>query len=512
MPQSTEQLYQRVCRHVAQTAMLSSIGSLLEWDERTKMPEAAGPYRAEQTALVSGLVHQRWTDPQLLAELSELAEGPLAADPTSDAAATIRRLKRHVDKQVRLPQSLVEELVRTSVLGQQAWERARRQKDFKLFQPLLQKTVELKRRQAEALGYPDVPYDALLDDFEPDERTANVGRVLAGLREKLVPLVAAIREAPRRPNPALLKREFPVAAQEALGLEAARAIGFDFRRGRLDVTTHPFCSTLGPHDCRITTRYDEHFFNAAFFGILHEAGHGLYEQGLPPEAFGLPLGEAVSLGIHESQSRLWENFVGRSRAFWEFLYPAARRRFPAALGDVLLDDFYFATNDVRPSLVRVEADEATYNLHILIRFELEQALLDDRLRVGDLPGAWNERYQQDLGIRPADDVEGVLQDVHWSAGLVGYFPTYTLGNLYAAQFFAEADAQLGGLDVQFAQGRFQPLREWLCENIHRHGRRYTAAELVQRVTGRPLGPEPLVAHLWAKLAPLYGLAFPSAAS
>jgi carboxypeptidase Taq len=505
MPQSAEELCQRVCRHASQTAMLATIGSLLEWDERTKMPEAAGPYRAEQTALISGLVHQRWTDPQLLAELTELAEGPLAADPAGDAAVTIRWLKRHVEKQVKLPRRLVEELVRTSVLGQQAWEQARRQKDFKLFQPLLEKTVALKREQAAALGYPQVPYDALLDDFEPEERTAEVGRVLAGLRAQLVPLVAAIRAAPRRPNPALLKREFPAAAQETLGLEAARAIGFDFHRGRLDVTTHPFCTTLGPHDCRITTRYDEHLLSAAFFGILHEAGHGLYEQGLPPESFGLPPGEAVSLGIHESQSRLWENFVGRSRAFWEFFFPAAQRHFPAALGDVPLADFYFAVNDVRPSLVRIEADEATYNLHILIRFELEQALLEDRLRVGDLPAAWNQRYQQDLGVRPGDDVEGVLQDVHWSAGLVGYFPTYTLGNLYAAAFFAAADAQLGGLASQFAQGRFQPLREWLRENIHRHGRRYTAAELVERVTGRPLSPEPLMAHLRAKFSPLYGM-------
>jgi carboxypeptidase Taq len=500
-----ESLYQQVCRHARQTALLSSTEELLDWDERTKMPEAAGPYRAEQTTLISGLVHQRWTDPQLVAALSELAEGPLAGDAAGDAAVTIRRLKRHVDKQLKLPRSLVEELTRTAVLGQQAWEQARRQKDFKLFQPLLEKTVGLKRQQAEALGYPDVPYDALLDDYEPEERTAAVGRVLSGLREQLVPLVAAIRQSPRRPKVDILQREFPVAVQKTFGQEAARAIGFDFGRGRLDVTTHPCCTTLGPHDCRITTRYDEHFFSSAFFGILHEAGHGLYEQGLPTECYGLPLGEAVSLGIHESQSRLWENLVGRSRAFWEFFYAAAQARFPAALGDVRLEDFYFAVNDVRPSLVRVEADEATYNLHILIRFELEQDLLADNLRVGDLPGAWNEKYEKYLGVRPADDLQGVLQDVHWAAGLVGYFPTYTLGNLYAAQFFAAADAQLGGVAAQFARGQFQPLRDWLREQIHCHGRRYTAAELVRRVTGRPLGPEPLMAHLRAKFGPLYGV-------
>ena len=297
-----------------------------------------------------------------------------------------------------MPRSLVEELARTAVLGQSAWEQARRENDFAHFQPWLAKTFELKRQQAEALGYKQSPYDALLDDYEPEELTANVGRVLADLREQLVPLVAAIRASGRRPDTSLLSRNYPIDVQESFGKEAAAAIGFDFARGRLDVTAHPFCTTLGPHDCRITTRYDEHFFNAAFFGILHEAGHGIYEQGLPPDRFGMPLGEAVSLGIHESQSRLWENLVGRSRAFWQHFYPAAQKRFPAALGGAGLDAFYFAINDVRPSLIRVEADEATYNLHILIRFEMEQALLSGDLPAADAPAAWNEKYRQYLGI------------------------------------------------------------------------------------------------------------------
>jgi carboxypeptidase Taq len=303
----------------------------------------------------------------------------------------------------------------------------------------------------------------------------------------------------------LLQRRFPVDVQEQFGREAAAAIGFDFARGRLDVTAHPFCTTLGPHDCRITTRYDEQFFNTAFFGILHEAGHGIYEQGLPAEHFGLPPGEAISLGIHESQSRLWENFVGRGRAFWNWFYPAAQRHFPAALGDVDCDDFYFAINDVRPSLIRVEADEATYNLHILVRFELEQALLQGDLPPSDLPDAWNEKYRKYLGIAPPDDRRGVLQDVHWSAGLLGYFPTYSLGNLYAAQFFAQAKIELGDLEGGLSRGDFRPLKHWLREKIHRHGQRWSAAELVQRVTGRPLSAKPLVEHLRAKMAPLYGL-------
>jgi carboxypeptidase Taq len=344
-----------------------------------------------------------------------------------------------------------------------------------------------------------------LDDYEPHELTSNVRRVLADLRGALVPLVGEIAASSRRPDVTILSRHYPRHAQESFARRAAEAIGFDFRRGRLDVTAHPFCTGLGPHDCRITTRYDEQFFPGAFFGVLHEAGHGLYDQGLRGEWYGLPPGEAVSLGIHESQSRLWENLVGRSRAFWQHFYPAAQQAFPEALSATSLDEFYFAINDVRPSLIRVEADEATYNLHILVRFELEQALLADDLPVADLPAAWNEKYQNYLGIRPDTDADGVLQDVHWSAGLVGYFPTYSLGNLYAAQFFAQAQQDLGALAPQFARGEFAPLRDWLCEKIHRHGRCFTAAELVENITGKPLSHAPLMAHLRDKFAPLYGL-------
>ncbi len=505
MPNDTTKLYREVCRYARRTAVLTSIDAVLAWDERTQMPSAGAEHRAEQSTLLAGLIHQRWVDPKFGQQLEELAESRLAADPQSDAAVIVRRLRRQCQKRVKLPQTLVEELARTAVLGQQAWQEGRKKSDFLSFRPLLEKTIELKRQQAEALGYPQCPYDALLDEYEPEELTANVGRVLASLREALVPLAAEIQQSRRRPNTAVLRGKFPVEVQEQFGREAAAAIGFDFARGRLDVTAHPFCTGLGPHDCRITTRYDRQFFNSAFFGILHEAGHGIYEQGLPTEHYGLPLGEAVSLGIHESQSRLWENFVGRGRAFWTFFDPLARQRFPAALGDVALDEFYFAMNDVRPSLIRVEADEATYNLHILVRFELERALLDGGLRPSDLPDAWNEKYRQYLGITPSDDRSGVLQDIHWSAGLVGYFPTYSLGNLYAAQLFTQAKAELGDLEEALARGDFRPLKDWLREKVHRHGQRYTAAELVERVTGRPLSAKPLVEHLRAKMAPLYGL-------
>ncbi|MEX2118575.1 MAG: carboxypeptidase M32 [Pirellulales bacterium] len=504
-PSDPAPLLDQLCQHARQTALLASIESLLSWDERCLMPAAGGDYRAEQMTLLSGMIHQRQTDPKLGEWLTHLADSPLAKDPASDAGATIRQIKRQYDKKLKLPRSLVEELTRTSVLGQQAWQSARRDNDFASFAPLLKKTVELKRSQAEAIGYDRCAYDALLDDFEPGESTEHVARVLGALREELVPLVARLLASPRQPDLAILHRRYPVDAQEFFGREVAGRVGFDFHRGRLDVTAHPFCTAPGPHDCRITTRYDEHYFSTALFGILHEAGHGIYDQGLRPEHFGLPPGEAVSMGIHESQSRLWENLVGRGRPFWEHFFPSARRAFTEALDDVRLDDFHFAVNAVRPSLIRVEADEATYNLHILIRFELEQDLLNGELAVDELPAAWNEKYRAYLGIEPGSDAEGVLQDIHWSAGLFGYFATYSLGNLYAAQFFARAEADLGGLADRFRRGEFALLRGWLAEKIHRHGQCYTAGELVQRITGQPLSHAPLIAHLTGKLGLLYGV-------
>ena len=503
MSEVLAKLYEDVCQYARHTAVWASIDALLGWDERTQMPAASAEHRAEQSELLAGLIHQRWVDPKFGQQLEELSER-LAAEPQSDASIVVRKLKRQYEKRIKLPQTLVEELARMAVLGQQAWQEAREKDDFPSFCPLLERTIELKRQQAEALGYPQCRYDALLDDYEPEELTANVRGVLERLREDLVPLVAEIQQSGTGPNTAMLHGTFVVDVQDRFGREAATAIGFDFARGRLDVTAHPFCTTLGPHDCRITTRYEPEFFNSAFFGILHEAGHGMYEQGLPAENFGLPLGEAVSLGIHESQSRLWENFVGRSRAFWTYFYPLAQRHFPA-LENVAFDDFYFAINDVRPSLIRVEADEATYNLHILVRFELEQALLDAQLQPADLPEAWNQKYQQYLGVTPPDNRSGVLQDVHWSAGLIGYFPTYSLGNLYAAQLFTQAKAEVGGIEEAFSQGDFRPLLNWLREKVHCHGQRYSAADLIVQATGRPLSAQPLVEHLRAKLAPLYGL-------
>ncbi|MCE9545047.1 MAG: carboxypeptidase M32 [Planctomycetia bacterium] len=505
MIDSTPDAYQKVVEHCRQTALLGSVSSVLGWDERTQMPVAASEHRAEQMTLLAGMIHQRSVDPQLGRWLEELENGHAAADSHSDRATNIRILKREYDKAARLPQALVEELTRTAVLGQHVWQKARETNDFELFRPTLEKTLELKRQEADALGYKKHRYDALLDQFEPFELTENVRTVLNDLRKELVPLVGAIAQSKRRAPIEILGRHFPAARQEAFGRAVAARAGFDFQRGRLDTTAHPFCSGLGPQDTRITTRYDERFFPSALFGILHEAGHGMYDQGLRNEAWGLPAGLPISLGIHESQSRLWENLVGRRRSFWQHFLPLAQQSFPESLSDVSLDEFHFAINDVRPSLIRVEADEATYNLHILIRFELELALLEGDLPVADLPAAWKARYREYLGIEPERDAEGPLQDIHWSFGAVGYFPTYSLGNLYASQFFDAAQAALGDVDAQFAAGDFVPLLGWLRENIHRPGQCYSASELVQRVTGKPLSSGPLLAHLRQKLGPLYDL-------
>jgi carboxypeptidase Taq len=502
---TNEESYALLCGHVHEATMLASIQELLEWDERTKMPPAGGAYRADQAGYVAGLVHQKQTAPIMGEWLAALADSPLAADPTSDTGAVIKHLQHDYDKKTRLPQSLVEELTRTGVQGQQVWAAARKANDFAAFQPILEKMVGLKKQEAAALGFTTTPYDPLLDDYEPGESTGNVARVLAELRDALVPLVQAIGESSFCPDVSLLARSYPPAVQETFGKLAATQIGFDFQAGRLDVTDHPFCAGLGPGDVRLTTRYDEHAFSDGFFSILHEAGHGIYDQGLRHEFYGLPTGEYVSLGIHESQSRMWENQVGRSRAFWEFFFPQSQAAFPAALADVPLESFYAAINNSQPSLIRVEADEVTYNLHILIRFELEKALLEDELQVADLPAAWQDKYRKYLGVDSPTNADGVLQDVHWSAGLFGYFPTYALGNLYAAQFFAQAKQDLGDLETQFRRGEFAPLREWLRMNIHTHGRRYTPSELAERITDKPLTHAALIEQLTAKYGELYGL-------
>jgi carboxypeptidase Taq len=497
--------YPELIRRFKETRLLDSVGAMVSWDQHTYMPPAGAGHRAEQMGFLAKLGHQMLTDPKTGELLAAVEGSALVKNAESDEAVNVREIRRVYDRAVKMPPTLVEEIARVTSQAQNVWALARKNSDFAGFAPWLAKVVALKRQEAQAVGYKESPYDALLDEYEPGMTAAEVTRVFAELRHDLVPLVAAIGASGRRPRPDILTREYPVDRQHVFGEAAAAAIGFDFRAGRLDTTVHPFCTGIGPGDVRLTTRYSSREFNQAFFGILHEAGHGIYEQGLDPAHFGTPCGTAVSLGIHESQSRLWENQVGRSAPFWEHFYPRARQTFPGTLDDVSLDDFIFAINEVERSFIRVEADEATYNLHILLRFELEQALLTGNLEAADVPAAWNEKFKQLFDLTPPDDARGCLQDIHWSMGGLGYFPTYTLGNLNAAQLMEQARSDLGDLDADFRRGEFGRLKGWLNEKVHWPGQRYRPRDLVRRVTGRPLSHRPLIAYLRRKYEPLYGI-------
>jgi carboxypeptidase Taq len=492
--------------------LLASCGNVLSWDEQTVMPPGGAAHRAEQLSLLAGLAHDRRVDPRI-GELLSLLQNDAGIDPLSDLGVTVRESRRLYDRHVRLPRRLVSELSRVTSLAQQAWVEARRENRFEGFRPWLEQVVRLKREEAEALVRPGAEfYDALLEDYEPHMTCRELEAIFTPLRRELTALVSAIDSSGRKLPVELVHRNYAVASQRSFVKLAAATIGFDFQRGYLAESAHPFCSGIGPGDCRLTTRYDETALNTALFGVLHEAGHGIYEQGLREECFGLPPGQAVSLGVHESQSRLWENLVGRGRAFWRYFFPLLKHAFPGTIDDVAEDDFHAALNHVSPSFIRVEADEVTYNLHIMLRFELERALLGGTLAVCDVPEAWRQIFQSYFGRTPTNDREGCLQDIHWSAGLFGYFPTYTLGNLYAAELMAAARRQISDLDEQFARGEFGELREWLRESVHRQGRRYAPRDLIERAIGRPVTAGPLLDHLWGKFGELYGVSRPANAS
>ena len=505
-----EAAYAELVRLARDESLLASCEALLEWDELTQMPPGGVEQRSRQRALLAGLLHERAADPRRGELLAELEAAGTAADPESPQAANLRELRRLHERSRRIPRRLVEETARLCSLAQQEWVAAREQAEFARFEPWLEQIVRAKREEAACVGVGEEAYDALLDAYEPGATSRELERLFAALRPELMELAAAIQGAAREPRTALLRREFPIDRQRSFGEEVAAAIGFDFERGRLDVSAHPFSTSLGPGDQRITTRFDARNFCDGFFAILHEVGHALYEQGLDPELRGTPAGEAVSIGMHEAQSRLWENRVGRSRAFWEHFYPRAKEVFPRPLRGVSLDEFHFALNAVAPSLIRVDADEVTYGLHILVRFEIERALVRGGLAVRDVPAAWREAYRSHLGIEPANDAEGCLQDGHWAEGLIGYFPTYALGDVVAAQLFESAAAELGDLEAQVARGELGGLRGWLRERVHRRGGRLPAARLVERVTGRPPAPRPLLDALRRKYGVLYGVSLPPA--
>jgi carboxypeptidase Taq len=499
--------YAELVRRSKELGVLNSCAAILAWDQQTYMPAKGAGLRGEQMAFLASLAHQKFTDPKVGELLSAVEGSELVKEPDSDAASNARELRRAYDRATKLPQSLIEELARVTTQAQQAWQDAKKKDDFATFRPWLERIVALKREEAGHVGFKDHPYDALIEEYEPGTTVSELRELFAGLTRELVPLIRKIADSPNKPDRSILEREYAVDRQKVFAESAAAAFGFDFAAGRLDTTAHPFCSGMGPGDCRITTRYNPRFFGESFFGVLHETGHALYEQNLPADHFGTPLGVACSVGIHESQSRLWENQVGRGRPFWDHFFPRLKQTFPGTVADVSPDAFHFAINDVRPSLIRVEADEATYNLHIALRFELELALLSGDLTVADLPDAWNVRFGDLFGLTVPNNSSGCLQDIHWSFGGFGYFPTYTLGNLYAAQFMSAAKRDLGSdaLADDFRRGEFGRLKGWLLHNIHRHGQRYRAGELCRRATGLPLSPKPFLDYLNEKFGRLFGV-------
>lgn len=492
-------------------ARLQEIGDLyganavLAWDQTTYMPPGGAVARGRQMALLGRMAHERAVDPELgklLDDLQSYAEGLPDDD---DDAALIRVAKKNYDKATKVPPALMAAFQEHAAAAYQVWAGARPENDFAKVRPYLEKSLDFSRQIADCFpGYEHIA-DPLIDFSDEGMKAETVSKLFAELRAQLVPLVEAITAQPPADD-AFLYRTYPEAAQLEFGKQVITAYGYDFSRGRQDKTHHPYMTKFSQGDVRITTRVKENNLNEALFSTLHEAGHAMYELGINPAFADTPLDSGASSGVHESQSRLWENQVGRSLPFWQYYYPKLQQTFPQQLGDVSLDAFYRAINKVSRSLIRTDADEVTYNLHVMIRFDLELALLEGKLAVKDLPDAWHGRYEQDLGLRAPSDVDGVLQDVHWYAGIVGgAFQGYTLGNIMSALFFDQALQAHPEIPDEIAQGQFGTLHSWLKQNIYYHGSKYTANELIEKVTGAPLTIEPYIAYLHAKFGELYDL-------
>jgi len=498
-----------ILKELLEASHLQGIEALLGWDQETYMPEGAGEARSEQVAYITTLMHSKLVGEPLknaLEELIDLETGELRIMTLSDRETRqLKEIWRDYRQESLLPTAFVTTLAKHASVSQQAWVRARKDNNFAFFEPFLTKMVQLQKEKANYLAVGATPYDSLLDQFEPDMTSEKVAGLFAEIRDRLVPLIANIREVKHRVNGSILTREYDVDKQWDFGIAMLDAIGFDKNIGRQDRSAHPFTTSTHPTDVRTTTRLRENDLKSALLSTLHEGGHALYEQGLLTEEYGNPLGQSISLGIHESQSRMWENLVGLSPSFWRFAYPKLQAKFPDQLRNTDRDMFHAAMNRVRPSLIRVEADEATYNLHIMLRFEIEKMLINDNFPVAELPQLWNDKMDEYLGVRPSTDSEGVLQDVHWSFGAFGYFPTYTLGNLYSVQFFNQAKKDLPGLDESCARGDFSGLLGWLREHIHRVGRGRKAEELVQEITGKALSAQPFMDYLETKYKGIYSI-------
>lgn len=471
-------------------AKLGSALAVLGWDQEVNLPIKGHAMRGEVNSLLAADIHRRATSPEFVRLVKSLAQPGIFNTLSSNEQVVVRETLRDVQRAQKLPVKFVEEFTRLSTEAFAAWAEARQKSDFSIFKPHLKKVIKMSQQEAEYIGYKDSPYDALLDGYEPGMTAKRLDELFVPLAKELSSLIT---QAKSNNLPQLPKFKYKISSQQNLNEAVAKDIGYDLEAGRIDESPHPFTTNFHPTDVRITTRYNESDFWVSLGSVIHEVGHALYEQGLPETEFGTPLGESVSLGIHESQSRIWENFVGRSQAFADYLYPLAQKHFgKLPYGP---KELYLWLNRVQPSLIRVESDEVTYNLHIIVRYELEKALLQNQLKVDDLPELWAQKMKEYLGVKVPNDAKGVLQDIHWSHGTIGYFPTYSLGNLYAAQIFHKITQDIPGLEEKFAAGNFKPFLSWLRKNIHQYGRRYQPEELIQRVTGEPLNTRYLWDHL-----------------
>jgi carboxypeptidase Taq len=488
--------------------LLEHTAALLEWDQETYMPEQAIAERAEQIALIQGLMHERITSPKigdllsLLGAADDLPQGT-TAETTTDRAF-VREVYRRYSRDINLPKDFVERLAKQQSLTQAEWAKARELSDFSLFAPYFTDLLELVVQKVELLGFEQNRYDPLLDEYEPWMKTSQVEDIFKSLQVLLTDLLRKIASTNREIDNSFLHLRYDVQKQKNLSIAILEEMGVSFEHSRLDTSAHPFSTTVGHRDIRLTTRYLDNLLSAGLFGTIHEAGHGLYEMGIDEDLAGSLLSGGTSLGIHESQSRMWENIIGRSLSFWRFFYPRAQSLFPLELSAISDVDFYRAVNRVAPSLIRIESDEVTYNLHIILRFNLENRLVNGSLDVADLPDAWRQECQSLLGVVPENDAEGVLQDIHWSMGAIGYFPTYALGNLYAAQFFQKMKSDIPSLARDIEAGKLHVVLEWLRTNIHRHGSVYPAEELCKKVTGETLNPDYFGSYLSEKFREVYG--------
>ncbi len=497
-----EDKFQKLKEIMAEVYDLSRAAALLEWDQQTYMPSGGADDRSHQMATLARLEHQRWTADETGQLLNDLSAHLDEMDPESDQAALVRLVQNQYEKRARVPSNYVEDFARETGMAYEVWARARQESNFGLFQPHLQRIVDLRRQYASFFAPYDHVYDPLLDDFERGMKTADVQVIFDGLRPQQVALIQEIASRPQVDDH-FLHTSYPEQGQWDFGVEVAARFGYDWNRGRQDKSAHPFTTSFSIDDVRITTRFDPERAASALFSTMHETGHGLYEQGVDPTLRRSPLARGASLALHESQSRMWENLVGRSLPFWKHFFPLLKERFPSQLDGVDLLAFYKGINRVEPSLIRVEADEATYNLHVMLRLELEIALMEGSLEVKDLPEAWNARMRDYLGLTPPNDAVGVLQDVHWSGGMIGYFPTYALGNLISAQLWECIQNDLPDLGSQIERGEFAALLDWLHKKIHRHGAKFEPQDLVQRVTGSRIDPQPYIRYLRTKFSEVY---------